>query len=60
MWLRQPNVADLVTAHIRRGAEERLYDLYAWVVMANHVHLLLFPLVKSSEALKKNQRPICP
>ena len=53
LWLGQPNVADLVSAQIHRGAEERLYELYAWVVMANHVHLLLRPLIKSSEALRR-------
>jgi REP-associated tyrosine transposase len=53
LWLGQPNVADLVSAHIRRGAEERMYELDAWVVMANHVHLLLRPLIKSSEALRR-------
>lgn len=53
MWLRQPNVADLVSAHIRHGAEERLYELHAWVVMANHVHLLIQPCVKPSEALRR-------
>ena len=39
MWLRFPKVAELVCAQIRNGAEERLYELHAWVVMANHVHL---------------------
>jgi len=51
-WLRRPEVADLVSAHIRRGADERLYERYAWVVMANHVHLLVRPLIRSSEALR--------
>ena len=52
-WLRLPEVADLVAAHIQRGAKERLYELHAWVVMANHVHLLIRPLIKSSEALRR-------
>ena len=53
MWLGRPGVAELVEAHILRGAEERLYELHAWVVMANHVHLLVRPLIKSSEALRR-------
>ena len=53
MWLRRPEIADLVSIYIRRGAEERLYELYAWVVMANHVHLLVRPLMTSSEALRR-------
>jgi len=27
--------------------------LYAWVVMANHVHLLIHPCVRPSEALRR-------
>jgi type I restriction enzyme R subunit/putative DNA methylase len=52
-WLRRTDIADLVSAHIRRGAEERLYELHAWVVMANHVHLLVHPFIKSSEAIRR-------
>jgi hypothetical protein len=29
MWLQRLDIADLVSAHIRRSAEERLYELYA-------------------------------
>jgi putative transposase len=46
-------VADLVSNHIRGGAEERLYDLHAWVVMANHVHLLARPLIQPSEVFRR-------
>jgi type I restriction enzyme R subunit/putative DNA methylase len=53
MWLRRPDVADLVSVHIRRGVDERLYELDAWVVMANHVHLLVRPFIKPGEALRK-------
>jgi len=53
MWLRQPEVANLVAANLRRGAEEHFYDLHAWVVMANHVHLLVRPLIKPSELLRR-------
>ena len=53
MWLRQPNIADLVSAHIRKGAEEQVYELHAWVVMPNHVHILIRPYIKPSEALRR-------
>ena len=52
MWLRRPEIAELVRANISRGVEEQLYDLDAWVVMANHVHALFRPLIKPSEALR--------
>ena len=53
MWLRQPGVADLVSANIRSGAEARLYELYAWVVMANHVHLLIRTFIEPREAIRR-------
>lgn len=43
-WLKYPRIAECVTETIRRGAVERaLYDLVAFVVMPNHVHLLIDP-----------------
>jgi putative transposase len=52
-WLGLPNVADLVSDYILGGAEERLYELHAWVVMANHVHLLVRPFIKPSEVFRR-------
>ncbi len=49
MWLRRDDVAGLVSAYIRNAAHsDRLYELYAWVVMSNHVHLLITPLIEAS------------
>src|SRR5579864_5655327 len=46
MYLKQEGIAELVVGSIRYGAERlRYYDLHAFVVMANHVHLLVEPLV---------------
>jgi REP element-mobilizing transposase RayT len=46
LWLRDHRIADLVSRSILIGASERrFYDLCAWVVMPNHVHLLILPLV---------------
>ena len=43
-WLGHPQVAECVTETIRRGEEVRsLYGLVAYVVMPNHVHLLIDP-----------------
>jgi REP element-mobilizing transposase RayT len=43
-WLAIPRVADLVASAIQRGDQERgFYQLYAWAVMPNHVHLLIVP-----------------
>ncbi len=53
MWLRQPRIADVVSANICRGADQGLYELYAWVVMANHVHLLVRPLIEPGEAIRR-------
>lgn len=45
-WLREPQIAKLVSEAIRAGeTERRLYELEAWVMMPNHVHLLVLPLV---------------
>src|SRR5438046_6803284 len=44
-WLRDPRIADLVSDTILIGdCEGRFYRLCAWVVMPNHVHLLIRPL----------------
>jgi putative DNA methylase len=46
LWLQDPRIASLVSHSVLIGAgERRFYDLRAWVVMPNHVHLLILPLV---------------
>jgi putative transposase len=55
-YLRQPAVADMVVEAIWYNAEVLAhYDLYAFVVMPNHVHLLVtarVPLPKLTKSLK--------
>jgi REP element-mobilizing transposase RayT len=56
LWLKDPRVAEMVVDSFFFG-EERLgqYVLHAYVVMANHVHLLLAPkveLAKITRSLK--------
>ena len=42
-WLRQPELAQLVADALRFHAGQR-FDLLAWVVMPNHVHVVVRPL----------------
>jgi type I restriction enzyme R subunit/putative DNA methylase len=52
-WLRKEEIAELV-AHSIRYAESQLqfYTLHAWVIMSNHVHLLVSPLVSPERFLQ--------
>jgi putative DNA methylase len=43
LWLRDPEIAGYVEDAIIRGAELGHYNLHAYVVMPNHVHVLLAP-----------------
>lgn len=46
LWLKDSRIAGCVVAALRRGeAELQQYTLHAFVVMANHVHVLLTPNV---------------
>jgi putative transposase len=64
-WLRDPRVARAAADTLFLGASRwRLYELFAWVVMANHVHVLVAPhrplrevtrAVKSSSAREANR-----
>jgi hypothetical protein len=47
LYLKQEPIAQLVIASIRYNAEQlQHYELHAFVVMANHVHLLVLPRAK--------------
>ena len=47
LWLKDPRIAELVAQTILIGDSERnFYQLYAWVVMPNHVHLLILPQIR--------------
>jgi REP element-mobilizing transposase RayT len=52
MYLRQPEIARLVVDCVRGGVDLGHYELAAYVVMANHVHLLLRPLITPDRLLK--------
>jgi REP element-mobilizing transposase RayT len=45
-WLADSRVAAVVADAIRRGESSRkFYELHSWVIMPNHVHLLITPRV---------------
>jgi hypothetical protein len=46
LWLNDSRIARFIAETIQIGIEERCwYELYAWAVMPNHVHLLVLPRV---------------
>jgi REP element-mobilizing transposase RayT len=65
LWLNDPRIALLVKDALHRGEHRRrLYTLRAWVIMPNHVHVLIEPKVslpqitrwlKGSTARQANQ-----
>ena len=52
MHLRQPAIAQLVVESIRKGVQLGHYQLNAFVVVANHVHILIHPQIDPSKLLK--------
>jgi REP element-mobilizing transposase RayT len=51
MFLRQPEIARLVLASIDYGTDISHYDLHAFAIMSNHVHLLITPHINVSKLL---------
>jgi putative transposase len=52
LFLRQPEIADMVVVALRDGEERfRRYQLHSFVVMPNHVHLLVTPQVVATRWL---------
>ena len=64
MWLQDERIAACVADAFFRGEREwKLYELFAWVILSNHVHLLVQPhrelaqltrAIKSSSAREAN------
>jgi REP element-mobilizing transposase RayT len=50
-FLKQPAIAEILLTSLRYGSEIKHYDLHSWVIMPNHVHLLLTPQVSVSRLL---------
>lgn len=51
-WLGQPEVAEAVVASLRKGEELGQHELEAFVVMPNHVHVLMLPRVSVSKLMQ--------
>ena len=51
--LKDPRIADIVVEALLYGESFRhSYDLFAWVIMSNHVHLVLKPHGDLSEIMR--------
>jgi REP element-mobilizing transposase RayT len=64
-WLQSPDVAEAVVKVLLNGKAAGQYDLGAWVLMPNHVHMVLHPYgdlaravtrIKACSAKEANQR----
>jgi putative transposase len=65
LWLKDPEVAAVVERALEDGENKyHLYERFAWVIMPNHVHLVIRPFrplpavmrwIKGSTALSANQ-----
>jgi hypothetical protein len=52
MYLAQESLAAIVVASLHRGALLGHYELGAYVVMSNHVHVLLLPKISPSRVMQ--------
>ena len=41
LWLKQPQIADCIVEALRNIGNQRLVELHSYVVMSNHVHILM-------------------
>ncbi len=64
LWLSDPRIAGCVAAALKQGEKAKMFQLHAYVVMANHVHVLLGPklpiaritrMIKGSTAREANR-----
>lgn len=56
IWLKQSRVADIVKESIHYR-DQKVYDLYAYCIMSNHVHLVFKHLINSKKT-KEEKFPI--
>ena len=52
LYLRMPAIAEVVMTSLQKGVSLGHYELGAFVVMANHVHVLLSPKIDPSRMMK--------
>jgi REP element-mobilizing transposase RayT len=55
-YLRRPGIATAVVEAIHYREREQRYQLHSYVVMANHVHLLMTPLTDVSKLMQSLKR----
>ena len=53
LWLGDPRIADIVVAELVQLEKSGLARLHAWVVMANHLHLLIRSQAAMAEITRK-------
>jgi REP element-mobilizing transposase RayT len=52
-WLKDPRIASVVQEEVEIGAYRfRRYELFEYVVMPNHVHLLIFPFRHPAQLMR--------
>jgi putative transposase len=51
-YLLRSDIAEVVVGSIHRGVSLGHYELRAWALMANHVHVLLLPLISPSRLMQ--------
>jgi len=51
MFLAQPEIAHAVLESLEKGISLGHYDLHAWAIMPNHVHLLITPRISLARLL---------
>ena len=56
LYLRRPDIAIVVVEAIHYREREQHYQLHSYVVMANHVHLLVTPLAEVSKVMQSLKR----
>jgi putative DNA methylase len=52
MYLRQPKIAEIVVDTVKNGVPLGHYELFAYAVMPNHVHILIGPKIDPSRLLQ--------
>ena len=53
LWLKNEQVAEVVAAGIRRVGDGGISVIHAWVIMPNHVHILMEPRAELGAITKK-------
>jgi REP element-mobilizing transposase RayT len=52
LYLKQERIAKIVLSSLKKGVELGHYELGSYVIMANHVHVLLLPKIAPSRLLR--------